>query len=232
MRTSRLTASAFDGKSGCALRHSLMASVRSESRRMSVGCFMRHPYPISAVLTSQHHERIQSGIADTGDVAPMRMHRSNGLLLQWCTNAKFLRGIDAGLPNTCWPWLKAVASNGYGKTYINKDGEDVIVQAHRVAFAVYNQQDIPAGLVIMHSCDNRRCCNPNHLILGTQTDNMRDASAKGRLNVSHPPAHNRKTVVGPDGSITSVEMAATTNKVHPTTIAYRCRKQIMGFRYA
>lgn len=59
-----------------------------------------------------------------------------------------------------------------------KDGK--IQLAHRAAWMKYFGP-IPAGMNVCHHCDNRRCVNIAHLFLGTQRDNMRDASNKGRL---------------------------------------------------
>lgn len=53
------------------------------------------------------------------------------------------------------------------------------VRAHRVAFEAVNGP-IPNGLDVLHSCDNRLCCNPSHLSLGTAKDNSDDKVAKGR----------------------------------------------------
>lgn len=39
---------------------------------------------------------------------------------------------------------------------------------------------IPAGMIVMHTCDNPPCCNPSHLVLGTQAENLADMRAKGR----------------------------------------------------
>jgi len=77
---------------------------------------------------------------------------------------------------SCWLWLGARNKGGYGHSrYANGRNGD----AHRVAWTVTNG-DIPDGLMVLHSCDNRLCVNPAHLFLGTQLDNMRDMDAKGR----------------------------------------------------
>jgi predicted HTH domain antitoxin len=54
-----------------------------------------------------------------------------------------------------------------------------MARAHKVAWILTNGP-IPNGLMVCHKCDNPPCCNPNHLFLGTQTENMQDALAKGR----------------------------------------------------
>ena len=78
----------------------------------------------------------------------------------------------------CWLWTGGLNRDGYGQLRV---GEFGMLQAHQIAYLLHHG-DIPAGRVVMHAtCDNPRCCNPDHLVLGTQRQNMRDASSKGRL---------------------------------------------------
>lgn len=76
----------------------------------------------------------------------------------------------------CWLWTKGCRTNGYGQTW----HEGVNSLAHRVAW-VLTYGPIPDGLQVCHTCDIRRCINPEHLFLGTQSDNMVDCSSKGRI---------------------------------------------------
>ena len=78
----------------------------------------------------------------------------------------------------CWMWTAAVNNHGYGliKRRRQKDGR----YAHRVAYKLF-KGDIPDGLFVLHKCDTPRCVNPEHLSLGTQSDNIKDCASKGRL---------------------------------------------------
>ena len=81
----------------------------------------------------------------------------------------------------CLIWAGAYRTrNGYGCIRIGRR----TVQAHRVAMALTGR-DVPAGLVVMHSCDNKACVNPDHLSIGTQLQNRRDAVARGLAVSSH-----------------------------------------------
>lgn len=81
----------------------------------------------------------------------------------------------------CWNWCLQKDKAGYGRMKISM-GSRVkfrFTSAHRYAYEVY-VGSIPQGKFILHRCDNRGCCNPAHLFVGTQQDNMRDMHSKGR----------------------------------------------------
>ncbi len=89
---------------------------------------------------------------------------------------RFWKNVEHKGPNECWPWT-AGRTNGYGIFYISKGIGQVM--AHRVAWFLTHGK-IPDGLFVCHDCDYRRCCNPTHLFLGTNEDNIRDMAQKGR----------------------------------------------------
>lgn len=67
---------------------------------------------------------------------------------------------------------------GYGRVTVN--GKPLY--AHRFSFSLYNPTVNISGLVIRHKCDNPSCINPEHLISGTQKENINDISLRGRRN--------------------------------------------------
>lgn len=85
------------------------------------------------------------------------------------------RYIQIGEPDECWPWTRWLDRDGYGQ--FSAGGH--AYKAHRLAYEL-GHGVAPGELKVCHACDNPRCCNPAHLFLGTQTENLRDMIAKGR----------------------------------------------------
>lgn len=92
----------------------------------------------------------------------------------------FWANVDIRGEDDCWEWMGSYRSNGYGQYGLN--GENII--AHRMAYELrygpIGKMENGKSLHVCHKCDNPKCCNPNHLFLGTPRDNVRDMIQKGR----------------------------------------------------
>jgi len=82
--------------------------------------------------------------------------------------------INKKSSSECWEWAGGLR-DGYGRIKINYKNYN----AHRLVYEL-TYGLIPKGMCVLHKCDNRKCCNPEHLFLGTNNDNVKDKVSKNR----------------------------------------------------
>ena len=89
---------------------------------------------------------------------------------------RFMMKVVINKENGCWEWNGCLNRiDGYGQFWFDKH----LVTTHRFSYEFFKGQ-IPKGLHVLHRCDNRKCCNPAHLWLGTNQDNHIDKVLKVR----------------------------------------------------
>jgi hypothetical protein len=117
-------------------------------------------------------------------------------------------------PNSCWPWTAAMGTTGYGNfrcPYGHK--------AHRIAYFLANGP-IPKGKWVLHTCDNRKCCNPAHLFLGTAKDNTQDMIKKGRRGNPHVESAKSHTAKLTENQVKAIRKEGAKGSLY-TVIAKR-----------
>lgn len=123
-------------------------------------------------------------VCDISCLNPTRTRSRRVGLLDICdldTEYRFWSKVAKGAEEACWPWLaSAMDRYGHGQFTVRAGGVQHHFYAHRCAWE-FTHGRVPNGKNVLHRCDVGRCCNPAHLFLGSQDDNMKDAARKGRL---------------------------------------------------
>lgn len=88
---------------------------------------------------------------------------------------RFIEKVCFGFSD-CWYWFGSQDTGGYG---VIRDKNLSSTKAHRLSWNLF-RGEIPNKMMVLHRCDVRNCVNPDHLFLGTQSDNMKDMTYKGR----------------------------------------------------
>lgn len=100
---------------------------------------------------------------------------------QWpSVEERFWKSVDK--TGNCWFWVGAKTGNGYGA--ISYKGRQI--GTHCMSWMLANNQEIPKGMQVLHSCDNPLCVRPDHLSLGTLQENSKDMVRKGRASRKGP----------------------------------------------
>lgn len=119
--------------------------------------------------------------------------------------------------NECWEWQGSLREE-YGRISIG--GESWLV--HRLVFLLC-YGNLPSGFDVLHKCDNPPCCNPDHLFLGNELDNYRDAKSKDR--------HTRGERQGNSKLTDNIVRAIRRSSLHPDILAAKFRVAPITIRH-
>lgn len=107
---------------------------------------------------------------------------------------RFLKKVSEPTQTQCWEWQSTIHRDGYGKIWY----EGRQVQAHRISYLIF-RGEIPAGLWVLHRCDNRKCVNPEHLYVGTPQQNVMDKVQRcewwGRMKIPFETVQEARRLV-------------------------------------
>lgn len=119
--------------------------------------------------------------------------------------ARFWKKVEQRGADECWPWLGGKLKNGRGQMRVPfcSTAKNPRLFAYVIAWMLAHGCDVPQGEVIRHECDNPNCCNPNHLLSGTQRENVHDSIRRGKRN-----AFGRQKLTLPDVSLIRTRAAA------------------------
>lgn len=108
-----------------------------------------------------------------------KLNLSNSEIKKIFSNIKY-----PGNNTDCWIWIGYFNNKGYGN--IGLLGKYFL--AHRLLYQCY-YGPIDSSICVLHKCDNPKCVNPNHLFLGSRSDNIVDMVNKGRQNAQRGSKH-------------------------------------------
>ena len=126
---------------------------------------------------------------------------------------RFWDRVNITTANECWEWQQSLIY-GYGKfTFHHKT-----YRSHRIAYELVFGP-ITGDLVVMHTCDNRKCCNPAHLRLGTQLENIQDCTRKGRRHPTGVKGENHRKAKLIDAQVMQIRLLYQTGNYSQRKLA-------------
>lgn len=142
---------------------------------------------------------------------------------------RFLMRVEKGEKHECWPWTGSRMNENWHGQWRNQAGE--IEPTHRATWRLFCGE-IPEGMHVLHKCDNPICVNPDHLFLGTRSDNAKDMWAKKRARpkAQHGEGHGCSKLTDEDvrrireSSTSGVELAEQYGVGKTTISSIRLRK--------
>lgn len=102
----------------------------------------------------------------------------------------------------CWPWIGKVNNAGYGIFTVRGEARGAHVWAFKLSTGIANPNRV------LHTCDNRKCCNPKHLFVGSSSDNAKDCWRKGRNFFQQHPEARPKGADHANAKLTTAQVVA------------------------
>jgi hypothetical protein len=140
------------------------------------------------------------------------------------------------ITDTCWLWTGSRMKSGHGQIVAerSRSHDRKLLQVHRLSWELHRGH-IPEGLCVLHRCDVPNCVNPDHLFLGTRTDNSIDKVQKRRVPTGSQLPQSKLT----EEDVLAIRRSNERNldiakryKVDPSTISHirrgHCWKQVVG----
>ena len=121
----------------------------------------------------------------------------------------------------CWIWTAHVGFDGYGRIGVGRSCRKAPRVCWQICFG-----EIPVGVYVLHTCDNKLCVRPDHLYLGNNSDNMKDRSARGRTNNFLGRQTHCKLGHEFSGSNLSVRYKPSENRTYRECVECRRRKNV------
>jgi hypothetical protein len=135
---------------------------------------------------------------------------------------RFFKYVEQIPESTCWYWI-----GGAGRYGVFSITHERSISVHVFSYMIH-KGDIPKGICVCHTCDEKLCVNPNHLFLGTHGDNAKDRNKKGRHNFGE----NRPMAKLTEEQVKYIKQSNETNSVLgeqfnvSATAIYHIRKNI------
>lgn len=126
------------------------------------------------------------------------------------TRTNIAEKLSIGVENQCWAWTGHKDRDGYGITWVKPK----TIKAHRLIFNLI-RGPIPSGMLVCHKCDNPGCVNPEHLFLGSNSENIQDSISKGRWACGESKCGSKLT----DGDVKEIRRLYDSGAQTPKQIA-------------